>query len=69
MTKRIRKTAEEQDAYSKWGRRYLIYLGRAGVRKGIKRRTHRRERHDAKAAVEEQLDPYDLPPFNNHAGW
>jgi len=41
------KHADEQDAYTRW-RHVLIYLSRAGVVKGIKRRTHKRERQEAK---------------------
>lgn len=43
----------ETDAYSRWGRRYLCYIQRAGVRKSIKRSTHRRERRDKRAAIRE----------------
>jgi hypothetical protein len=38
----------EVDAYSRWGRRYLIYIGRPGVRKSIKRITHKRERRQGR---------------------
>lgn len=57
--KRIIKTADEQDAYSRWGRKYLIWLSRAGVRKGIKKSTHRRERREAKQWIDEQRDDID----------
>lgn len=54
--KRLIKTGDEQDAYSKWGRKYLTYLGRAGVVKGIKKATHRRERREAKFWIKEQRE-------------
>jgi len=54
MSRRIIK-AEEQDAYTDW-RRLLCYTQRAGVVKAIKRRTHRRERHEARAEIADQMD-------------
>lgn len=48
MAKRMRKSGAEQDAVSRWGKRYLIYLSRAGVRSGIKRQMRRRERREGK---------------------
>lgn len=48
MTKRSRKSGAEQDATSRWAKKYLCYLQRAGVRSGIKREMRRRERHDSK---------------------
>lgn len=56
IMKRIIKDGDEQDAYSHWGRKYLVYLGRAGVVKKIKKRTHKRERREAKDWIKEQLD-------------
>lgn len=53
--KRIAKTGDEVDAYSKW-RKYFVYLSRPGAVKSIKRRTHRRERREAKQDIQEQLD-------------
>lgn len=41
---------DEEDAYTSW-RRFYCYLRRAGVVKAIKRRTHKRERREAKAAI------------------
>ena len=49
MSRRI-VNADEQDAYTKW-RNFLCYTQRAGVVKSIKRRTHRRERREAKQAL------------------
>lgn len=46
----------ETDAYSKWGRKHLCYIQRAGVRKGIKRMTHRRERLEGRAEINDQLN-------------
>lgn len=43
-------TAEEQDAFTGW-RRYYAYLQHAGVRKAIKRRSHRRDRRAARQEV------------------
>ena len=55
IMKRIIKNGDEQDAYTRW--RYLLcYTSRAGVVKAIKRRTHKRERREAKHWIEEQLD-------------
>jgi len=39
--------ASEYDAYTAW-RHLLIYTGRAGVVKRIKRATHKRERREAR---------------------
>jgi hypothetical protein len=49
------KTWDEQDAYTGW-RKYLIYLGRAGAVKKVKKRTHRRERREGKMEIRDQLD-------------
>ena len=46
-------TWDEQDGYARW-RRVLAYVQRPGVRKGIKRRTHRRERREAKTEISER---------------
>lgn len=42
--------AEEEDAYTPWRHR-LCYLRKPGVVKRIKRRTHKRERREAKAQI------------------
>ena len=47
MTKRIAKDGDEQDAY--YARRF--YFWRAGIVKQIKKRTHKRERQEAKAEL------------------
>lgn len=58
--KRLIKTADEQDAYTRW-RKLYIYLGRAGAVKKIKRRTHRRERREGKQEARKQaVDYYDI---------
>lgn len=44
------KTSEEQDVYSKW-RKVLIWASRPGAVKKVKRRTHKRERREAKAEL------------------
>lgn len=53
MDRRRRATGAENDAYSRFGRRYLGYLQRAGARSSIKRMSRRRERHEARHAVRE----------------
>lgn len=55
QVKRRRVGGEENDAYSRYWRHRIIYLGRAGVVKRIKRRTHQRERGEAKQEIREQL--------------
>jgi hypothetical protein len=46
--------ADEVDAFSRWGRKYLAYIQRPGVRKSIKRKVNRRERREAKGAVRDR---------------
>jgi hypothetical protein len=41
-------TSAENDAFSRWGRKYLIYINRAGVRSKIKRQARRRERREGR---------------------
>ena len=53
--KRIMKNGEEYDAYTNW-RKYLCWTSRPGAVKSVKRRTHKRERREAKRWIEEQLD-------------
>ena len=53
--KRIIKNGDEQDAYT-IARKFYVYLSRAGAVKKIKRRTHKRERREAKRWINEQLD-------------
>jgi hypothetical protein len=53
MARRI-VTWDEQDAYTPW-RKLYCYLQRPGAVKGIKRRTHRRERREGKAEIREQV--------------
>gem|GEM_PF-2471525 len=55
--KRMRRriaNGEEQDAYTKW-RQLLVYMGRPGVVKSIKRRTHKRERREGQQEINDQL--------------
>lgn len=42
----------EQDAYTRW-RHLLTYIARPGVRKGIKRDTHKRERREARRQIKD----------------
>ena len=51
--RRPRKGGFEQDAFSKWGRLYLCYIQRAGVRKAAKQQANRRERREAKQACKD----------------
>ena len=53
--RRAAVTAEEQDVYTGW-RKVLIWTGRAGTVKGVKRRTHRRERREATAEIRRDLE-------------
>lgn len=52
MSKRPAKDGYEQDAY--YARRF--YHWRAGIVKQIKRRTHKRERQEAKADIKKGLE-------------
>ena len=52
MARRI-VTNEEQDVYTAW-RRLYCWTQRAGATKKVKRRTHRRERRDGKAEIQQQ---------------
>lgn len=53
--RKMTKDWAEQDAYTVW-RHLYCYLARPGVVKSIKRRTHKRERREAVAAIREQLE-------------
>jgi len=55
MKRRQIKDWDEQDAYTGW-KNLLIYIGRPGVRKKIKKKTHRRERREGRQEIKEQLD-------------
>lgn len=44
MRSEHRSDADERDAFSKWGRKYYCWLQRAGVRKSIKRKSHKKDR-------------------------
>jgi len=50
--KRLIKTGDEQDAYTKWRN---MFIWRSGEIKKIKKRTHRRERRENKQWINEQL--------------
>lgn len=50
MGRRPTKSWDEDDAYTGW-RHVLCYLQKAGAVKYIKRKTHRRERREAKQAI------------------
>lgn len=52
--KRIIKTADEYDAYSRW-RHVMSSMQRPGAVKKIKRRTHKRERREAGRWIGEQV--------------
>jgi hypothetical protein len=49
--RRLPRNGWEQDAFGWWGRKFLCYIGRAGVRDSIKRGYRRRERHEAKRNI------------------
>lgn len=51
--KRIIVNGDEQDAYTGW-RKVLVWTSRPGAVKSVKRRTHRRERREARQWIEEQ---------------
>lgn len=53
--KRIIKNGDEQDAYT-LARKFSASLSRAGAVKKIKRRTHKRERREAKGWIQEQSE-------------
>ncbi len=42
---------DEQDAYTGWRR---VYPWKPGERKGIKRRTHKRERREARVEIHDE---------------
>jgi hypothetical protein len=48
-------SGEEQDAYTGW-RHVILYVRKAGVRKAIKARTHRRERAGVRRDVRRAAD-------------
>lgn len=50
MGRRQIKSWDEDDAYTSW-RQFYCYLDKAGAVKYIKRKTHRRERREAKRAI------------------
>jgi len=50
MGRRLMPEWDEQDAYTGW-RHVLARFSRAGVVARVKRRTHRRERREAKDAI------------------
>jgi hypothetical protein len=52
--RRLKRSGAEQDAMSRWGRRYLCYLSRAGVISSIKRGYRQRERARAKQDIREE---------------
>lgn len=58
MIKRIIKGWDEEDVYTGW-RKLLCWTARPGAVKKVKRRTHKRERQEAKHWIQEQLDDRD----------
>ena len=50
MGRRAIVSWDEDDAYTSW-RQVYCYLAKAGAVKYIKRKTHRRERREAKRAI------------------
>ena len=53
--KRIIKNGDEQDAYT-LARKFSAWLSRAGAVKKVKKRTHKRERREAKRWIDEQME-------------
>jgi hypothetical protein len=54
MSRPIRN-ADEQDAYTRW-RKVTAYLQRPGAVKAIKRRTHKRERREARQTLRSEQE-------------
>jgi hypothetical protein len=50
MGRRLMKSADEQDVHTAW-RKLYIWTQRTGATAKVKRRTRRRERHDARQAL------------------
>ncbi len=48
-----RWSADEWDAFGRWGREFLCYVQRAGVRKKIKRLSHKKDRQIGKRQTRE----------------
>ncbi|QHB36623.1 hypothetical protein SEA_ADOLIN_41 [Arthrobacter phage Adolin] len=48
MGRRAMRDGDEYDAFTRWGRRYICYIQRPGVRSAIKRRVRRRERREGR---------------------
>jgi hypothetical protein len=57
VARRVDRSWDESDAYTKW-RHYLKW--RPGQIARIKRRTHRRERREGRREVRDQLDYLDV---------
>lgn len=62
MTRKIRP-GEEQDVYTKF-RKYLIWASRPGKVKKVKRRTHKRERQEAKREIV-SAQKYEFQPLRS----
>jgi hypothetical protein len=62
MGRRAVRDWDEVDAVSRWGRRYLCYIQRPGVRSAIKRRVRRRERHEARLNLRKDRDEWTTKP-------
>lgn len=52
--KRVRRNGDEQDAFSRWGKRYLIW--RPGQRRRVKQCANRRERRQARQVIRKGTD-------------
>jgi hypothetical protein len=50
MGRRVMRTADEQDVHTGW-RKWYLWTQRAGATSAVKRRTRRRERHEARAEL------------------
>lgn len=54
MGRRRVADSDEQDAYTAW-RRLYVYTQRAGVVRSIKRKTHKRERREARVLLQKEI--------------
>jgi hypothetical protein len=62
MGKRARKNGNEQDAFGKWGRKYLCALQRAGVVKATKQIANRRDRRTTRQELDFDYGDLGCPP-------
>lgn len=56
MGRRVMRDGDEQDVHTRW-RALYCWTQRAGATAKVKRRTRRRERHEAAQAIRERREP------------